>query len=76
MTKNCGSVMKNLPAMQELQGTWIRSLGRENPLEEGAATHSSILAWRNPGTEEPTDSPWGRRESETNEPLASVILCL
>ena len=40
-----GSVVKNLPAMQE---TWIRSLGREDPLEEGMATHSSTLAWRIP----------------------------
>ena len=35
--------VKNLPAMQE---TWVQSLGGENPLEEGMATHSSILAWR------------------------------
>ena len=37
--------VKNLPAMQE---TWVQSLGGENPLEEGMATHSSILAWRIP----------------------------
>ena len=36
-------MVKNVPAMQE---TWIRSLGWEDPLEEGKATHSSILAWR------------------------------
>ena len=42
--------VKNLPAMQETQ---IRSLGQEDPLEEGMATHSSILAWRIPWTEEP-----------------------
>ena len=41
--------IKNLPAMRE---TWVRSLGREDPLEEGMATHSSILAWRIPWTEE------------------------
>ena len=41
--------MKNLPAMRE---TWVRSLGREDPLEEGMATHSSVLAWRIPWTEE------------------------
>ena len=41
---------KNLPAMQE---TWIQSLGWEDPLEEGMATRSSILAWRIPWTEEP-----------------------
>ena len=39
--------------MQETQETWARSLGQEDPLEEGMATHSSILAWRIPRTEEP-----------------------
>ena len=34
--------------MQEMQATWVRSLGREDPLEEGMATQSSILAWRIP----------------------------
>ena len=38
-------IIKNPPAMQE---TWVRSLGWEDPLEEGMATHSSILAWRIP----------------------------
>ena len=38
-------MVKNLPAMQE---TWVRSLGWEDPLEEGMATHSSILAWKIP----------------------------
>ena len=42
--------VKNLPAMQE---TWVQSLGPEDPLEKGIATHSSILAWRIPWTEEP-----------------------
>ena len=42
--------VKNLPAMWE---TWVRSLGWEDPLEEGIATHSSILAWGIPWTEEP-----------------------
>ena len=45
-----GSVVKNLPAMQETQ---VPSLGQEDPLEEGVATHSNILAWRIPWTEEP-----------------------
>ena len=40
-------LVKNLPAVQE---TWVRSLGWEDPLEKGKATHSSILAWRNPWT--------------------------
>ena len=48
-----GSVVKNLPAMQELQETRVPSLGGEDPLEEGTATHSSMLAWRIPWTEEP-----------------------
>ena len=47
--------VKNPSAMWE---TWVRSLSREDPLEEGIATHSSILAWRTPWTEEP-----GRLES-------------
>ena len=42
--------VKNPPAMWE---TWVQSLGWEDPLEEGMATHSSILAWRIPWTEEP-----------------------
>ena len=47
------SVVKNLPTMQEMQETQVRSLSWEDPLEEGMATHSSILAWRIPWTEEP-----------------------
>ena len=39
-----GSVIQNLPAMQETQETWIRSLGQKNPLEEEIATHSRIPA--------------------------------
>ena len=41
---------KNPPAMQE---TWVQFLGQEDPVEKGKATHSSILAWRIPQTEEP-----------------------
>ena len=47
-----GSAVKNLPAMQELQETQVRSLGQEDLLEKEMATHSSILAWRIPQTEE------------------------
>ena len=43
-----GSAVKNLPARQENQESWIQSLSREDPLEEEMATHSSILAWRIP----------------------------
>ena len=50
-------MVKNLPAMQE---TLVRSLGWEDPLEKGTATHSS--------------SPWGRKESETTEQL-SLSFC-
>ena len=39
--------------MQETQGTWAQSLGREDPLEKEMATHSSILAWKIPWTEDP-----------------------
>ena len=45
--------MKNLPTMQEIQETEVQSLGQEDPLEKGMATHSGILAWRIPWTEEP-----------------------
>ena len=47
--------VKNLPAMRE---TWVQSLGWEDPLEKGKATHSSILAQK---------SPWGRKESDTTK---------
>ena len=49
-THMVAQMVKNLPAMQE---TWVPSLGREDPVEEHMATHSSILAWRIPLTEEP-----------------------
>ena len=48
-----GSGVKNPPAMQELPEMQVQSLGRKDPLEEGMAAHSSILAWRIPWTEEP-----------------------
>ena len=58
--------VKNLPALWE---TWVRSLGGEDPLEKEMATHSSVLAWRIPWTEEPG---WAivhgvAKESATNE---------
>ena len=61
-----GSVVKNLPAAQELQETRVQSPGREDPLEEGMAAHSSILAWRIPWTEEPGGLQFMRsQESDT-----------
>ena len=54
-------MVKHLPTMQETQ---VRSLGGEDPLEERMATHSSILAWRTPWTEELVGkSPWGQKDS-------------
>ena len=56
-------VVKNLPIMQE---TWIQSLGGEDPLEKGMATHSSILAWRVPWTGEPDElQSIGVKKSQT-----------
>ena len=49
--------VKNLPAIQETQKTWVGSLGWEDLLEEVMATHSSVLAWRIPGTGEPGGLP-------------------
>ena len=63
-----GSAVKNLPAMQELQEMWVRSLGQEDPLEESMATRSNILAWRIPWTEEPGGiQSWGCKESDPSE---------
>ena len=61
-------MVKSPPAMRE---TWVQSLGREDPLEKGMDTHSNILAWRVPRTEEP-----GRlcKESDTTERL-TLSLC-
>ena len=57
--------VKNLLTMQ---GTWVRSVGGEDPLEKGMATHSSILAWRTPWTEESDrHSTWGYKQSDTTE---------
>ena len=53
-------LVKNPCAMWE---TWVRSLGWEDPLEKGKATHSGILAWRIPWTVR----SWGRKESDTTE---------
>ena len=55
--------VNNLPAVQE---TWVQFLGWEDPLEEETATHSSILAWRIPWTEEPGGlQSMGSQESDT-----------
>ena len=56
-------MVKNLPAVQE---TWVRFLGWKDPLEKGMATHSSILAWRIPRTDDlgGPQSLWGLKESD------------
>ena len=75
-------LVQNPPAMQE---TWVRSLGQEEPLEKGKATHSTILAWRIPWTV----CSWGHKELDTAErlslhfhltsvrcPLIGVLICV
>ena len=59
-------MVQNLPAMQE---TWVQSLGWEDPLEEGMATYSSILAWRMPVERRSLAgySPWGHKELDITE---------
>ena len=61
--------VRNLPAMQKMQEMWVLFLGRKDPLEEGMATHSCILAWRMPWTEESPAgySPKGCKESDMTE---------
>ena len=68
-----GSIVKNPRAMQE---TWVLSLGQEDPLEKEMATHSSILAWRLPWTEEPGGLQFiGLQKSDTTEWLTHTGLC-
>ena len=55
--------------------TWVRPLGWEDLLEKEMATHSSILAWEIPWTEEPgRHSPWGHKESDMTERLGFALL--
>ena len=69
-------MVKNLPAVQE---TWVPSLGQEDLLENGLATHSSILAWRTPWTEEPVglQSMGSCKELDmTEQQTLSVLICI
>ena len=80
-----GSAVKNLLAVQESQEVQVWSLGQEDPLEEGMSTHSSILAWRLPWTEEPvgyiaygvaksqTQLKWLSTQHSTHKPTYSSI---
>ena len=81
--ESVAQLVKNPPAIWE---TWVQSLGWEDPLEKGKATHPSILAWRTPWIQElvgldssgillaaaKCDSPWGRKESDTTERLSRL----
>ena len=61
-------MVKNPLAVQEILETRVQSLGPKDPLEEGMATHSSILAWRIPWMEEPGQlQSMGHKESDTTE---------
>ena len=63
--------VKNPPTMKETQKTWVRFMGREDPLDEGIATHSIILARRIPQTEEPGElQSRGHKELDTTECLS------
>ena len=76
-------MVKSPPANQETEETWVRSLGREDPLEEEMATRSSTLAWRIPWTEEPGGlQPMGSRRIKHDQAyehissLKSALLAL
>ena len=68
-TSLVAQLIKNLPAMQK---TWVQSLSWEDPLEEGMATHSSILAWKIPWTEEPGSLQSVESQSDTTEQLRTA----
>ena len=58
--------VKNSPAIQDTQETWVQSLDQEDPLEKGMATHSGILSWEIPWTEEPGGlQAMGSQKSQT-----------
>ena len=67
--KSYGAAVKNLPATQE---TWVQSLGREDFLENEMATHSSILAWEMPWTEEP-GRLWSMESQKSQTSLSDYI---
>ena len=68
---------KDLPAVQEMQEMWVQSLGQENPLEKEMATHSSILVWEIPWSEEPGGlQSMGLQESNTTEQLSKYTMVM
>ena len=80
LSYNLAQEVKNSPAVQDIQETPVQTLGREDPLEEEVAVHSSILAWKTPWTEEPsglqsTGSQRVRYDWVTKQAHASTIFC-
>ena len=70
-------MVKNPPAVQEMQEMWVQSLGQENPLEKEMATHSSILVWEIPWSEEPGElQSMGLQESNTAEQLSKCMMVM
>ena len=69
-----GWAAKNTPVMQNMQEMQVQSLGWEDPLEEEKATHSSILAWEIPWTEEP-GGPWSKGCTELDRTEATEHTC-
>ena len=67
--------VKNLPTMQETQEMWVRSLGQEGLLENEMETHSSILAWKIPRTEEPGGGTIQRVSKNWTQLSLQVCLC-
>ena len=57
VTRRASLVAQSLKHLPEMRETWVPSLGQEDPLEKEMATHSSVLAWRIPGTAEPGGLP-------------------
>ena len=68
-------IVKNPPAMQK---TWVQSLGWEDSLQKEMDTHSNILVWRIPWTEEPGGlfSSWGRKQSDMTERLTLSLFTI
>ena len=69
------SAVKNSPAMQETQETWVPSLGQEDPLEEEMATPSSILTWKISWRILAGYNPQGHKELDTTEYTGALIHC-
>ena len=71
-----GSMVKNPPASEEMQETRVQFLGQEGPLEEEMATHSCIIAWEIPGTEEPGGlQSLGCKKSDTEQTCNLPFTC-